>query len=231
MSDDVLDEVLNEVEASASRARLGELLALASVGRQITRVRVYGRGGKAHVRLDLDNGERIVLDPLGSYSSPAKMNFEIASQAGCKPTLKAGDLQEVVTLLYWLGEHYDASETADRAWELGAEYLRGAVLCDVDMGDQASRWRAFCLLDAKDTKHNTVLLDTTGSRYVRTQWFMEHLRGRSDVGESAALRAELERGGWKKPGTEGRVKATDPQFPRRTLQWAFLIVPDEWEDQ
>src|SRR5690348_7850733 len=85
---DRLDDVLTEVEATAGRRKIDSLLGLDSVGKHVARVRVYGRGGRAHVRLDLDDGEWIVLDPLGAYSSPAKMNFEIAAQAGAKPTLK-----------------------------------------------------------------------------------------------------------------------------------------------
>ena len=225
---DPLDGALADV---GSRERLAELFDLGSISRQITRVRVHGRGGKAHVRVDLDNGEWIELDPLGSYSSPAKMNFEIAAQVGSRPSLKAPEVQEVVTLIFSLGEHYEAVELADRAWELGAEYLRGAVLCDVHMGDQGSRWEAFCHLDRADRRDTVVLHDLdTGSRYVRTQWFAEYLRSRSDVGEATRMRAELERHGWKKAATEGRIKATDPSFPR-TLQWAFLIVPKDWEQQ
>lgn len=227
------DELEETLAATASLERLDELWALGALStpKHATRVRVHGRGGKAHVRVDLDNHERIELDPLGSYSTPQKMNFEIAAQAGSRPTLKGPDVQEVVTLLYWLGEHYESVEIADRAWELGAEYLRTAVMCDVQMGDQGSRWEAFCHLGAEGASHATILHDLdTGRRYVRTHWFSEYLRSRSDVGEAAKMRAELERHGWKKAGTEGRVKATDPNFPR-TLQWAFLIVPKDWEQQ
>ena len=79
------------------------------------------------MRIDLDNGEWIELDPLGSYSTPAKMKFEISAQAGSKPRLDGDDVQEIVTLIFWLGEHYETIATADRAWELGADYLR--ALC------------------------------------------------------------------------------------------------------
>ena len=77
------------VEAGTLRGRLAELFDLGSVRRQVTRVRVHGRGGKAWVRIDLDNGEWIELDPLGSYSSPAKMKFEISAQTGSKPSSTA----------------------------------------------------------------------------------------------------------------------------------------------
>ena len=221
------------VEAGTLRGRLAKLFDLGSVHRQVTRVRVHGRGGKAWVRIDLDNGEWIELDPLGSYSTPAKMKFEISAQAGSKPRLDGDDVQEIVTLIFWLGEHYETIATADRAWELGADYLRAAVLCDVDMSDQASRWAAFEHLDRPDVrnKREAVLLDTTGRRYVRTQWIAAHLRVHSDPGEAGAMKTALERHGWRKPGTEGRIKATHPTLPRPPLIWAFLIVPEGWENR
>jgi hypothetical protein len=104
------------------------------------------------------------------------------------------------------------------------------------MDDQASRWKAFEALerwrDARNCRdQEAVLLNAgTGGRYVRTQWFTEYLRGRSNPGETAALMTELERLGSSKAGSEGRIKATEPGFGR-TSQWAFLIVPNGWEDQ
>lgn len=220
-------------QEAGARERLAKLLGLGAVGRQITRVRVHGRGGKAYVRIDLDNSEWIELDPLGSYSSPVKMKFEISAQTGAKPKLTGDDVQEIVTLIFWLGEHYETIATADRAWELGAEYLRGVTLRDVDMSDQASRWRAFEHLDRQEVrlKQNTVLHDArTGKRYVRTQWLTEYIRSRVDPGETSAMKTSLERLGWRKAGSEGKIKATHPRLPRPTLIWAFLIVPKGWED-
>lgn len=228
-----MTDLERELTEAGSRERLAELLALAPLGRQVVRVRVHGRGGKACVRMDLDDGEWIELDPLGSYSSPAKMNFEIAAQVGSRPALKAPDVQEVVALIFWLGEHYETIQTADRAWELGAEYLRDVVLGDVDMSDQASRWQAFEVLDRPDVKarRNAVLHDVkTEKRYVRTQWLVEYLRTRCDPGEAGTMKADLERQGWKKTGSAGRIKATHPTMPR-SLTWAFLIVPEGWENQ
>jgi hypothetical protein len=228
---DALDDMLDDVEAQPVRERLEKLLDIGSIHTRIGRIRVHGRGGRAQVRIELDNGERIEFDPFGSYSSPAKMNFEVSSQVGSKPRLKKpDDVQEVARLIFWLGDHYESIATADRAWELGAEYLRAATLCDVDMSNQETRWRAFDHLRAPGTKHDTVLLDKGGSRYVRTQWVMEYIRARCDTGEAAAMRSELERHGWSKAGGEGRIKATHPEFPR-SLVWAFLIVPEGWEDR
>ncbi len=215
-------------DAVASLEQLNALLALDQVDKRIDRVRVYGRGSKAHVCLHLDDGQRIVLDPLGACASPSKLSLELASQAGATPTLKTPDVQQAVKLVYLLGEHHGAGEIADRAWELGAEYLRAAVIAEVEMDDQASRWGAFDTLE-KSRRDDVVLLDReTGTRYVRTQWFMEHLRTRSGPGEPAALTSELERLGWSKAGSEGRIKATQPKFGK-TLQWAFLMVPSGWE--
>jgi hypothetical protein len=80
------------------------------------------------------------------------------------------------------------------------------------------------------TSQNTVLQDVkTGKRYVRSQWLTDYLRARSDPGEAGAMKVDLERSGWAKAGTEGRIKATNPQFGE-SLTWAFLIVPKGWED-
>jgi hypothetical protein len=76
---------------------------------------VYGRGGRAHVCLYLHDGGRIVLDPLGSCSSPAKLTLELAMQAGATAPLKAPDVQPAVRLIYLLGDHHEAGEIADRA--------------------------------------------------------------------------------------------------------------------
>lgn len=225
-----LDDVLSDVESTPSREQLAELLGLEAIGRRITRIIAHGRGGKAYVRIDLDNNERIELDPLGAYSSPAKMNFEIAAQIGSRPRLKGTDVQEVGTLIHGLAQRYESVQTADRAWEIASEYLRGAVICDVDMADQASRWRAFKHLEGgAKLLHNTVLRDTNGSRYVRTLWLTEYLRAHCDAGEAASMKDQLERYGWRKAGKEGRIKAKNPAFDQ-SLVWAFLIVPDGWED-
>src|SRR5262249_24966662 len=159
------------------------------------------------VRIDLDNGSWIELDPFGAYWTPNKLNLEISAQIGAKPKFKKSDeVQELVRLIFWLCEHYEAIQVADRAWGFGAEDLRRATICDVDMDDQASRWRAFERLDAA-TRHDVVLLDSkTGNRYVRTQWLVSHLRANSDPGEAGPMKAALERHGWKKSGKQGRIK-------------------------
>lgn len=224
-------------DAVASLDELTGLLGLDAIGKRIDSVSVYGRGTKAYVRLLLDDGGQVVLDPLGAAcASSSKLRLELASQAGATPLLKGLDVARAVQLIYRLGEHHESGEVADRAWELGAEYLRTAAIGEFVMGEQASRYDAFAALDraeqgGRGTRQEVVLLDTkTGVRYVRTQWFTDYLRVRTGPGEPAAMMASLERLGWSKTGTEGRIKATRPGFAS-TLQWAFLQVPKGWEDE
>ena len=62
--DDLERATARRAEATPSLERLGGLWALDTLEptKRVTRVRVHGRGGKAHVRVDLDNGEWIELD-------------------------------------------------------------------------------------------------------------------------------------------------------------------------
>lgn len=216
-------------DAVASLDELTVLLGLDDVGKRVDAVRVYGRGSRAHVCLLLDDGDRIVLDPLGGCSTPAKMMLELASQAGATPALKGPDVIRAVKLFWLLGEHYESADIASRAWELGAEYLRTAAIGEVDMDDQEARWAAFVTLDRADRNHGkVVLVDRAGTRYVRAKWFADYLRAHSSPGEPAAMTAELERSGWRKPGREGRIKATRPGLGGELI-WAFHLVPNGWE--
>jgi hypothetical protein len=215
--------------AVPSLGELAELLGLTGIGKQLDTVRVIGRGGRARAFLHLDDGDQIVLDPLGAYGSPAKLALELALQTGARPQLKMPDLLEAMRLVYLLAEHRDASEVADQAYELACEYLANAVHVDVEMADQASRWRAFEWLHR--SKRDAFLADLqTGKRYVRAQWFVDFLRVRTAPGEPERIVRELETLGWAKPGREGRVAFTRPGF-KDTLQWSFLVVPTGWEDQ
>ena len=72
---------------------------------------------------------------------------------------------------------------------------------------------------------STVLVDREGTRYVRTGWFRSYVR--REVGglySPAALAAQMERVGWRRPGSQGRVEATSPS-DGRSLVWTFYTVP------
>ena len=220
-------------DPTASLVELSTRLGLTSVGKQVVAVRVFGRGAKAYVSLLLHNGEKVILDPLGHSSTPGKLTLELAAQAGATPSLKMPDVAAMVRLFYLLGEHHEALGVEERAWDLAAQYLRDAVIADVVMSDQSSRWDAFCALQRydRDPRIDVVLLDgETNVRYVRIQWLGEYLRVRTAPSESTAMLTALERLGWSKAGSEGRIKATQPKIGG-TLQWAFYSVPAGWEDQ
>ena len=233
LPDSHLDDALSQVEAHATLAELEKLIGVTAIRRTIATIEVHGRGGKAFVKIRLDNGDLIELDPLGSFSTPQKMNFELSAQ-GAEPSLGTGEPQKVARLLHRLGAHYEVSQTADRAWELGEKYLAKptTVTCDARMSDQASRWSAFYRIQRESQKDIVIFDHDTDSYYVRTFKLIAFLRAHSDAGEALRLKAELERTcKWRRPGNEGRVKATRPNFPGQTLQWAFLIVPLGWKDQ
>jgi hypothetical protein len=223
-------------EAIASVDELTGLLGLDAIGKRIDTVKVFGRGSRAAARILLDNGERIVLDPLGAFSAGIKMTVELALQVGASPALKVPEVTRIMVLLYHLADHVQELEDEDRAWDHGVSYLRAAPVEGVRMGDQASRWEAFSLLANRTPQppsaaaRGLVLVDVdTGDRYVRAQWFGLHVREVAGVGDADKALRLMPALGWAKPGSEGRVKATRPGF-RDTLQWAFFIVPTGWED-
>jgi hypothetical protein len=220
----------------ATTEELTALLALDAIGKRIDTVKVFGRGSRAAARILLDNGERIVLDPLGAFSAGIKMTVELALQVGASPALKVPEVTRIMVLLYHLADHVQELEDEDRAWDHGVSYLRAAPVEGVRMGDQASRWEAFSLLASQTPQppsaaaRGLVLVDVdTGDRYVRAQWFGLHVREVAGVGDADKALRLMPALGWVKPGSEGRVKATRPGF-RDTLQWAFFVVPTGWED-
>ena len=86
-------------EAVGSLDELTALLALDTVGKRIDVVRLYGRGSNAIAHIYLDDGERIVLDPVGKFTTCSKMNAEVAIQAGASVTLRPPDVTRVLVLL------------------------------------------------------------------------------------------------------------------------------------
>lgn len=223
-------------DAVPSFDRLNALTGLTAVGKSVDRIGAFGRGSRADVYFHLDDGGQIEFKPLGAFTTANKMNAELALQAGARPGLDAPKMQELLTLIHGLADHQRSVEIADRSWELGSEYLKRAADGNFVFDDQESKWTAFSRLDCHEDARkrgaaDIVLVDTvTGKRYVRTQWFTEYLKPRTNTGEPDRMMKELERLGWFKPGREGRIKATSPTMPR-TLQWAFFVVPKGWEDE
>ncbi|MGZ4215002.1 MAG: primase C-terminal domain-containing protein, partial [Solirubrobacteraceae bacterium] len=216
-----------EAAAAPSFDELNELLGLAAIDKRVDVVKMFGRGGRAHVRLELDDGGWIQLDPVGACATPMKLAHEIALQTGAAPEFKTEQVKRVLVLFRLLGEHHEAVTVADMAFELADVYLRDAVVVDVDMNDQASRWRSFSdLVNRRDA----ILLDSkTGLRYVRIDPFRSYLANHCAPGEPHIVMSELQRAGWKKTGNRGLIKASQPGG-RGELVRTFLIVPDDWEE-
>lgn len=213
--------------ATGSLAELSDLLGLDEVGKHIDQVRMFGRGSTAIAHILLDGGERILLDPLGKFTTASKLSAEIRLQAGAPVNLKWEDVLQTLSLIYHLADHHESVETVELASEVALEYLRNAAVAEVDMSNQESRWKAFSHLD-RAGRTDIVLLDSeTGVRYVRTGWFSEYLRSKLGPPD-AALRALLA-AGWRKRGSEGEVKATSPKL-KSALKFRFYEVPKGWED-
>ena len=210
-------------DAVATFDDLSSGLGLSAINKRVDMVRMFGRGSNAIAHIFLDNDERIVLDPVGKFTTAPKLNAELALQAGAKPKLK--EVSDVLVSLYKLADHLETVNAEDRAADLGAEYLTHAVLGEVDMSDQESRWKAFHVLERALCSHETVLEDSkTGIRYVRIGWFAEYVRNRGAVADTV-LRS-MTAVGWEKRGAEGQIKATSSLGTTKRLR--FFEVPKGW---
>ena len=208
----------------ASVGELTELLGLDAVGKRIDTIRVFGRGTSAKVCIFLDDGERLVLDPVGKFATSTKLASELALTTGASPKLNFEKVTRAFVLIKQMGQHHENIEQEDRAWELGAEYLRTTAVGEVVMGDQKSRWKAFVALDRSTT--GIVLIDQdSGIRFVRVRWFDRFVREKTG---SAELLREMGSLGWRKRGIEGQIKATEPGF-NNTLKFRFFEIPQGWE--
>jgi hypothetical protein len=110
------------------------------------------------------------------------------------------------------------------------------------MSNRDARWAAFSELDRIDPRTvaweeatslahaSVVLVHTDGSRFVRTGWFFDYVRAQDlSAGGNADIAIRMERVGWQRRGTHGRIKATRKGFPGQ-LAWSFFEVPAGWED-
>ena len=214
-------------DAGAAPAKLmrelTEKLALDTVGLHVKGVALFGRGSNAVACIDISDGSRVMLDPLGKFSSPIKLSIELALQAGAEPKLKSPDVMRVMALVHKLADHHETLDVENRAADYGISYLHAANAIPVRMADQDDRWRAFAQLDELDPVSHAyidrvsvaatskVLVDTdTGIRYVRASWFAAYVRQQAGPGAADETLRALQRVGWRKSGSEGRIKATAP---------------------
>jgi hypothetical protein len=227
-----------EAEAGA-RDEIARLLGLDD--RKVLRGRSWGHDLKATVEIDIDDGTTLRLDPLGSYTAPAKLNAEIAFQIGAMAKLNQAGVNELLGHLRIVLEFREAVTLDRRATDLGISFLQDAQVWPADMNDQAQRWTAFEKLAAVDPASEarssgksqaaeSIVIDSLGTRLVRVAWFASYVRASSSPGQSDEILRRMLALGWTQPGGEGRIKATQPGGTR-TLQWAFFVVPEGWERQ
>lgn len=222
----------------AAAEQLAELLRLPDVGLAIRGARIVGRGSKASADLYLSDRTTVTFEALRDFANPRSLAVELAATTGATPNLKAPQAVQALALLRTIAEHYEVITTDDLAVEWGCTYLQAARALDVDMADQADRWRAFSQLagvtfgdvrDASIAAASLVLADRTGDRYVRCGWFREHARRDDPTAGPAEVAHRMERVGWKRRAKSGRIKATRPGHPG-VLGWTFYVVPPGWED-
>jgi hypothetical protein len=236
--------VLGE-EANVQRQELAKLLGFEEIDRVIVDVQMFGRGPSASVDVQLSGDLKLVFEQFGDITKGPALTAHLAA-IGIARTFKQGEAALVGALIFRLARHHDSESADDIAREWGSEFLRLAMLQEVDLDDQAERFRAFDsiarLNPARDaaedrTTHSLALASVvledkaSGLRLVRCGWFLSYVR--REVGgmySPQALGTQMERVGWQRSGSEGRIKATCPDG-HRTLNWRFYSVPKGWGDE
>jgi len=229
-----------------AREQLGELLALPSVGVEVTGARIVGHGLKASADIFFSNGETVTFDPLRDLLTPTVLKGEVTLATGAMPTRATVETgQRVLALLRRMAERQESlSEDEDATnWCLTYLQMLRAIECDVE-GDMAERWRAFSELRREERQAaesgvplyiaaRLMLVAPTGRRYVRSAHFCNWVRKTQEPKQrsNAAIHTRVLRVGWERRASEGRINARQPGFDRgEQLNWAFLEVPAGWED-
>ena len=222
--------------------QLAALLDLPAVGVHVTSVSMFGQGASASLDVHLSNGETMLFASIRDMVRPQTLAAELVACAGATPQLKQPQAVQAVRLARIIAERTQAATEDDLAVDWGLEYLQAAETIDVDLNDQAQRYRAFELLSHRDpwahareqggsyAAATIVLRDQSGDRLVRSGWFLRHVREFTSRETPASLAARMLRIGWQRRGTAGRIKARPPGRPGE-LVWAFWIVPAGWGDE
>jgi hypothetical protein len=111
------------------------------------------------------------------------------------------------------------------------DYLQKATrTVTVDVNDRHQRWGAFLEL-CGPAGREMVIAHLDGTRWVRPQWFYDFARACDrNAGGNAQIATRMERVGWLRRGSRGRVKATDPSGRRAPIIHSFFDVPAGWEE-
>lgn len=200
------------------------------------------RQARCRVVLTTRSGRVLDLDSWKTTtSSPPVLAQEIGVQLGVEVTLKKENISRLNVLMGRFCKLVEAVTVADRARELGEAFLQEAEQWPLDMNDQASRWNAFRRLreihpptraraeGISMVAASVVLVDVTGKRFVRVQWFVDYVKAQATSSTVGPILEQIEAPGWwSRPKSEGRFKATNPDDHKPIWQRLFE-VPADWE--
>ena len=232
-----------EQDPIAAAEQLAAMLDLPSVGLAIRGARIVGRGSRASADLYLSDGSEITFETLRDFANPTRLTLEIVACTGARPALKLPQAMAAVALLRVIAEHQETMTTDQLSNEWGTSYLQSVATRAVDMNDQAARWEAFCALERIDpvamahregisvATASLVLVHTDGTRLVRCKWFRAYAKSEDASVSPQEIAHRMQRVGWHRRGTEGKVKATRPGIQGSPLIWSFYSVPKGWEER
>jgi hypothetical protein len=229
-------------------AWLTSALGLDAIGLRVVEAQVFGRGTSAAVDIrlssELPNRLRTIrFTRFGDVTQPAKLMSELVTQTSVYRKINGQEAAQIAAAIVRLANHRAEEAEDEAATEWGSEFLRLAPTLEADLSDQGDRWRAFSALarmnPAKDAGEDrsahgyaacaTVLVDReSGARYVRAGWFQTFVK--REVGSMfspQSLTAQMERAGWTRPNSQGKIKAT-PLAVGRPLIFRFYIAPKDW---
>ncbi len=226
----------------AAAEQLADLLGLRDVGLSIRGARIVGRGARASADIFLSDDSVMTFETLRDVGTVNRLALEVAACTGALPKLKAPQALRAVALLRALAEHQETFSDDQIAREWGTSYLQAATTDDVDLEDQADRWRAFSSLAHVDpvtarwrgespsiAAASIVLVARNGARLVRCRWYRAHVRAEENVSATEVAQRML-RVGWQRRGTTGRIKASRGSQPGQ-LAWSFYEVAAGWENE
>lgn len=226
----------------AAAEQLAELLELPSVGVSIRGAELFGSGSRATAEIALSNGETMTFDALKDMANMGMLAAELVACTGATPKLTKANALRAVALLRNVARHHRTMSDNDAAIEWGVSYLQVADVLDVDLENQGDRWAAFSRLAEIDpwskaredgtsvASAGLVLRHTDSMRLVRSSWFASHVKHQDATASQRDVATRMSRVGWQRRGSEGRMKATRPGMQGQ-LNWAFFIVPADWENR
>lgn len=242
--DELRDRAEGKPPTPDHAAELTALLGLDERGHRVVGADIYGRGPNAIVVLTLDDGDKLRVPRFGDLAKPTALTPWLVTWTGVYRALKAPQCGAIAAHVHALAHHHAEADENAHVEEGLLELLRYSPTMSTPMSDQAERWAGLSALNrtnpASDAGEDrsaiayaqatTTLLDPgTGERYVRTGWVQEFFKRRAGTQHSSGeLASRVQLAGWKRPNTQGRIKARNPT-DGSTDSLTFYVVDADWE--